>query len=150
MTDIKIEVLAEFLDVDSSDIENYSKDEYQYNNDYFFVLKPRERFDKCREYIADIILNDGWVFNLNISDYLIKNNNYTDTILNINTNGLSYYRQNDILKIMETGIKKGAFDIDKIVFTLRDRKEIGNLLATYDGEENSVSRDGITYYIYQI
>ena len=150
MADIKIDVLAEFLDVDNSEIDEYSDDEYQYNDELFFVLKPREKYDKCKEYITEMILDNGWIFNLEISDYVFKNNNYSDTILDINTNNLSYYRQNDILKIMATGIKKGAFDIDKIIFTLRDRKEIGNLLATYDGEENTIHRDGITYYIYQI
>lgn len=138
----KIEALAEFLDVESEEIEQTTYDEntFTYGSQEYMVLNDEEADKKTEEYIRESL----WAFNAN---FILNHSKIEDCGL-------------EVLKAFEEMQEKLCESANELVYALIedfddfvqdaiDADGRGHFISQYDGEENEVKVNNEWLYIYR-
>ena len=151
MADIKIDVLAEFLDVDSSEI----KISHEYDNIYecgtqeYLIYNENERDGKICEYIKELIMDTGWCFNLKLKNYVISDYEGIGANLWYVANHMEDFCDEEIYSVVSKGAEYNYIDTGKILTDVERTNDVGILMASYDGKENIFEYKNKDYYIYR-
>ena len=144
MTDNKKQVLAQFLEVDASELNRSSYDEniYNYGNAEYLVLTDSEADEKT----AEEIKNSLWAFN---ADFIIQHCKNYDTMdcdeYNAAIEGLQEAQKNQCESL--NGLVYALInDIDEFVNDAIIADGRGHFISYYDGKENELNN----LYIYRL
>ncbi len=144
MTNEKINTLAEFLEVETSELETSSYDEniFTYGNQEYLILTDEEADEKT----AEEIKNSLWAFNADFIIQHCKNNNDMDN-----------YEYNAAIESLQEAQKNQCESLNGLVYALIDNIDEfvedaiiadgrGHFISYYDGKENELN--GL--YIYRL
>lgn len=154
MTDKKIEALADYLNVDSSEVKKLyssSSDEYGYNNEEYTIYDENERDVKLCEYIENILASEGWIFNLKMKKYIMHYGDY-DNLGQILWD-MAWHPEEYLNREITDVVNKCAkthFYIGNILTDMEKENEVGLLVSSYDGIENIYKYQNVNYYIYRL
>lgn len=144
MTQEKIKTLAQFLEVEASELETSSYDEniFTYGNQEYLILTDEEADEKT----AEEIKNSLWAFN---ADFIIQHcKNYND---------MDNFEYNAAIESLQEAQKNQCEGLNGLVYALIDNIDEfvedaiiadgrGHFISYYDGEENELN--GL--YIYRL
>ena len=143
MKNEKIKALAQFLEVELSEIEQgYQDDVFNYGSQEYLILTDEEADEKT----AEEIKNSLWAFN---ADFIIQHcKNYND---------MDNFEYNAAIESLQEAQKHSCENLNGLVYALIDNIEEfiqdainadgrGHFISYYDGEENE--ENGL--YIYRL
>lgn len=143
MKNEKIKALAQFLEVEASEIEQgYQDDVFNCGNQEYFVLTDEEADEKA----AEEIKNSLWAFN---ADFIIQHcKNY---------NNMDNFEYNAAIESLQEAQEHSCESLNGLVYALIDDIDEfiqdainadgrGHFISYYDGEENE--ENGL--YIYRL
>ena len=131
----KINALAMFLECEIDDISESTDRIFEDGGDTYLVLTDDEADDEAKESILESV----WAF---LPDFLAchaKDGIDADVFRAIQDNGKCEDNNKAILALLD--------DVDHFVDDAIRADGRGHFLSSYDGEEDEVTLDGITYYI---
>jgi len=135
----EIIALAQFLDCDYNDIERskYGNNRFDIDGKEYLVLSDQEAQDLAEEYIKESL----WAFN---AEFIIEHSALPYEALDMIKNFQSEKCEsaNDTIEALIT-------DMDEFISDAIAADGRGHFLNTYDGEENTQSVNGETYFIYR-
>lgn len=132
--------LAEFLEVEEDDIEYVSyggPGQYKYGREEYLVFEETEAYDEARRAAKELL----WAFK---ADYLAYYLEISETAIEAMQEKMSEDCNEDLISIADN-----ADNLDDLLDAAIDEDGMGQFIATYDGEENEVVLDGVTYYIFR-
>lgn len=142
MENVKIAVLANFLEVESDELEvsTYDENTFTLGSKEYLVLTDEEANEKAKEYIRETL----WAFNASwiLSHSKIENNSRVQKAVEKMQSELSEDANELIYALIE--------DFDEFVENSIQTDGRGPFMSTYDGNENEEFYEGAYYYIYRV
>jgi len=132
MDNLKLETIADFLRVDTDQIEEgYNENIFEFGNEEYLVVTDGEAYELAEEYIKESL----WAFR---PSFLAEHSNVSEDIFQA-LQEKCYEDANEM-------ILNSIIDIDDLVYSAIMEDGIGHFLNSYDGEEESLN----DLYIYRI
>ena len=132
MDNLKLETLADFLRVDTDQIEEgYNENIFEFGNEEYLVVTDGEAYELAEEYIKESL----WAFR---PSFLAEHSNVSEDIFQA--------LQEKCFEDANEMILNSIIDIDDLVYSAIMEDGIGHFLNSYDGEEESLN----DLYIYRI
>ena len=132
MDNLKLETIADFLRVDTDQIEEgYNENIFEFGNEEYLVVTDGEAYELAEEYIKESL----WAFR---PSFLAEHSKVSEDIFQA-LQEKCYEDANEM-------ILNSIIDIDDLVYSAIMEDGIGHFLNSYDGEEESLN----DLYIYRI
>jgi len=132
MDNLKLETIADFLRVDTDQIEEgYNENIFEFGNEEYLVVTDSEAYELAEEYIKDSL----WAFR---PSFLAEHSNVSEDIFQA--------LQEKCFEDANEMILNSIIDIDDLVDSAISCDGIGHFLNSYDGGEESLN----DLYIYRI
>jgi hypothetical protein len=132
MDNLKLETIADFLRVDTDQIEEgYNENIFEFGNEEYLVVTDGEAYELAEEYIKESL----WAFR---PSFLAEHSKVSEDIFQA--------LQEKCFEDANEVILNSIIDIDDLVYSAIRVEGIGHFLNSYDGEEESLN----DLYIYRI